>query len=390
MSQTTPSTPEFNPQSIFIESPFLEKNRDRWYPALKFEQGKRIMLQINIPAQDIPNLLQVVPARANDPTSGKDRPEIEGHANEIQDYIEERTKQGKPWILGTLTANIDPAKIQMVDLGRGFCLLFIPPDVKLDLTDGQHRRKAIEQLINSPNSSLLKNDYLPITVILESDFRQCQSDFRDLAQLRMIDKSLLVSYSDTSVRDRITKNIIESVEMFKDKTDKINKNPRTESKLIYTNHFVAKLVSCAFSDNPTDSLKTYPLHESSEEITQCLNEFFLNCSHTQYIAETPVEKLTVQDVIEFKEKCLLGLSVGLEILGRLLNCAYDQTSNAFNMHQVLQLSQLDWSRDSLLWQDNVVTVDPKPKRKSKAYKISYISSSISIAVNLAKENLGWN
>ena len=60
------------------------------------------------------------------------------------------------------------------------------------------------------------------------------------------------------------------------------------------------------------------------------------------------------------------------------------------MHQVLQLSQLDWSRDSLLWQDNVVTVDPKPKRKSKAYKISYISSSISIAVNLAKENLGWN
>ena len=45
------------------------------------------MLQINVPAQDLPTLLQAKPSTDNDPDSGKNRPEVKGHAEEIKDYL---------------------------------------------------------------------------------------------------------------------------------------------------------------------------------------------------------------------------------------------------------------------------------------------------------------
>ena len=38
--------------SAFIEPFFSQYHRDRCYPGLIFQQGKRTMLQINVPASD--------------------------------------------------------------------------------------------------------------------------------------------------------------------------------------------------------------------------------------------------------------------------------------------------------------------------------------------------
>ncbi|MDY7024441.1 MAG: DNA sulfur modification protein DndB, partial [Cyanobacteriota bacterium] len=54
-----------------------------------------------------------------------------------------------------------------------------------------------------------------------------------------------------------------------------------------------------------------------------------------------------------------------------------------------QLAQLDWSRSSSLWADNIITVDPNPKNPAKPYKISFGASNIKFAVNTAKTHLGW-
>ena len=99
--------------------------------------------------------------------------------------------------------------------------------------------------------------------------------------------------------------------------------------------------------------------------------------------------MKTEEVGAFKEESILGTSAGLEVLGHLLYCAYDNDNDNFDTEKVLQLAQLDWSRESPLWQGNVVIIDPKPKNSAKPYKMSANVNSIRIAVSVAKTHLGW-
>jgi DNA sulfur modification protein DndB len=77
---------EMNQRLDSILEPYFSKyHRERCYPGLIFQQGKRKMLQINVPARDLPILLQAIPSTGNDPDSGKNRPEVKGHAEQIKE-----------------------------------------------------------------------------------------------------------------------------------------------------------------------------------------------------------------------------------------------------------------------------------------------------------------
>lgn len=372
-----------------LEPYYAKYHRQKCYPGLIFRQGKRQMIQINVPADDLPTLLQAKPSTDNNPDSGKNRPEVKGHTDEIKHYILNRIGKDKPWIVGTLTANVDPEKIELIELGRGICLVIIPRGVKLDVTDGQHRKRAIHELIESPHGESIADNDFPITLVIEGDFRQCQTDFRDMAQTKALDKSLLLSFGEFEGTVGITKNLIEQVSMFEDKTERIKNSPSTKKKLIYTTNYIAKSVSCAFVNDPNSDLKNHDVAQASEALASCLNQFFSECSQTQDICETNVDDLTVEDIATFKEDCILGRSVGLEILGRLLYLTLNRGIYTFDDEKVLQLAQLNWSTASELWQGNIIKKDPNPKNPSKPYKISASASPIRIAVNAAKTKLGW-
>lgn len=380
------TSPRLDP---FLEPYFAKHHREKCYPGLIFRQGKRQMVQINVPADDLPTLLQAKPSSDNDPDSGKNRPEVKGHAEEIKEYILKRSSNGKPWILGTLTANVDPSKIDIIELGRGICLVVIPRGVKLDITDGQHRKSAIQDLIMGEFGEVIGDNDFPITLVLEPDFNQCQTDFRDMAQTKQLDKSLLLSFGEFEGRVGITKRVVDEVFMFRGKTEKIKNSPALKKKLIYTNNYIIRAVSCAFTNDPNNELRGYDVDRASDSLVKTLNEVFSECSHTRHIFETNPEDLTIEQVAEFRENCVLGISVGLDILGRLLYYTYNQNSMSFESSQVSQIALLNWSRDSHLWKDNVVLIDPKPKNPAKPYKISYVSSAVRIAVNRAKTHLGW-
>lgn len=394
MNATEVSETQSNPQKQLdaLIEPYIIKNyREAWcYPGLFFQQGKRTMIQINVPAAEVPVLLEAKPSDAlkNDPHSGKNRPLVKGHAEEIKNYVVERARADKPWILGTLTANVSKDKIQIVDFGKGMCLIIIPKGVSLDITDGQHRTYAIQELRQGSERSLISHDSFPITLVLEDDFHQCQSDFRDMAQTAPLPKSLLVSFGAMG-RDGITQELIEQVLMFKGKTQKIKASPGSNNKFIYTSNYIAKAVSCAFSGNPNDELLTRDVAEYAEVLTRSLNQLFTECNGTERIASIKVENLTVEDVNSFKESCLLGTSVGLEILGRLLHDAYNEEENNFDKDMISDLAHLSWSRESMLWRDNVVRLDSTAKDPSKPYKIGASASAVKTAVEVVRAKLGW-
>jgi DNA sulfur modification protein DndB len=378
-------SPEIKANFITLVAPlFSEDHIESCYPGLIFHQGKRKMLQINVPAKDLPALLQAKPSTKNDPDSGKNRPEVKGHAKEIKDYVVERAKVGKPWVLGTITANVDEQQIKIHELGRGICIVIIPNGIKLDITDGQHRKTAIHELIFSNESHLVGRDQFAITLILEGDKRQCQTDFRDMAQTKQLDNSLLLSFGEFEGRVGITKNLIEQVLMFQGKTNQIGRNAPTKQKLIYTTNFLARFVSCIFTDSPNDDLKGYNVEQLSEALIECLNKFFSECKDTKDIAETQLDKLTIHQVGAFKESSLLGVSVGLEVLGRLLYWTYQKDSNYFDRQKVSQLAQLDWSRRNSIWENNIVR-----KSINSDYEVQNRPTAIVDAVKIAKITLGW-
>jgi DNA sulfur modification protein DndB len=375
--------------SNLVDPLFSEHHRQKCYLGLIFKQGKRKMIQINVPAEDLPTLLQAKPSENNDPDSGKNRPEVKGHAEEIKDYVIKRVKHDKPWIIGTLTANVDPNKIELEELGRGVCFVAIPRGIKLDITDGQHRKRAIHELIESHHSELIGDNDFPITLVLEEDFNQCQTDFRDMAQSKQLDQSLLVSFGEFEGRVGITKQLIEQVKIFKGKIEKIKRTPASKHKLIYTSNYIANAVGCAFENDKNATLQDYDVEAATNELAKAFNQFFDEYSQTQYIANTETDNLTVEEIDQFKENSILGVSIGLEILGRLLYSTYEQQYQSFNSEKVSQLAQLDWSRSNHLWENNVVTKDPNPKNPAKPYKISTGVNNIRIAVNAAKAQLGW-
>lgn len=358
------------------------------YPALKFRQGKREMIQINVPAIEVPTLLKAKPSNDNDPNSGKNRPLDAKHADGIKEYISHRANAEKPWILGTLTANVAKEKIEIVPIWRDICLVKIPRGVFLEITDGQHRTKAMQQLIMSEGDErdLISNDSFAITLVLEDDLRQCQTDFRDMAQTKTLPPALLVSYGGLG-RDGIAQILVDECPMFRNKTQKIKTSPGSGSKFIYTSNFIAKAVGCAFTNNPNNELLNYNVDESAELLNKHLNLFFSECSHTKHIFLQ--DELKPDEATNFKEICLLGMSVGLEVLGRLMNCCYDNQNNSFEETRIFELTQLNWSRESELWRNNVVRLDNNPKDPKKPFKISASATSVSMAVKQAKEKLEW-
>jgi len=382
--------PEVKAQfSGFIEPFFSKYHRDRCYPGLIFSQGKRTMLQINVPAGHFSDILRADPATDNDPDSGKNRPEVEGHAKEIKEYVLDCARKEKPWILGTITANVSPDKIKVLEFSRGICLVIITRGVKLDITDGQHRKRAIHELIESDEGELISDSDFPITLVLEGDFRQCQIDFRDMAQTRQLDQSLLKSFGEFEGQIGITKELIEQVPMFYEKTEKIKANPAIKKGLIYTTNYIARFVSCVFTNNPNDELLDYNVEKCSEALVKCLNQFISECNETRDIFDRKDKKLKTDEINELREKGLLGRSAGLEVLGRLLHCAYVKGSYSFDQEKVSQLAQIDWRRSNPLWESNLIRIDPNPKNPNKRYKLSTGANAVTDAVKRVKDTLGW-
>jgi DNA sulfur modification protein DndB len=359
-----------------IEPYFAEHHKEKCYPGLVLQQGHRKMVQINVPADHLLTLLQSKPSTDNDPDSGKNRNEEKNHVKVIKEYVLKCAKNNKPWILGTLTANVDPSEITIIELGRGICIVIIKRGSKLDITDGQHRKRAIEELMLSADSHVVSEHDFPITLVLEDNFSQCQTDFRDMAQTRPLDKSLLLSFGEFEGKVGITKNIIKNVSMFNAKTELIKKSPPKNSKFIFTMNYLAQFVSNSFTNYPGNDLEDYDVAGASFVLTECLNTFFSNCADTEYISNSPLESITIEDVHNFKNSCILVKSVGLQSLGKLLYTTYDSENNVFDRDRVMELTKVDWSKNSPMWIGNI--------------DIGSNATAESKAIMAVKNYLDWN
>lgn len=297
-------------------------------------QGQRLTIQIIVYASEISNLFGTA-----------SRPVIESHVSEIKEYILKRVNANKKWILGAITANVEPKLIEWESIGSGLYIVSIPNATPLKITDGQHRISAIAELMTTDHRELIANEQIPLTLVLDGNERQADVDFQDMARGTSIPDSLLVAFNFEG-RDAIASELIRRVDLFRGSTRSDSASPGSGSKYIYTINYIAGLVGCAMKGEKNALLDEYDSIEKIEqigiELGKLLNQFFSRCPMTSILASS--NEITPEEVKQFRSSSILALSVGLEILGCLI---YQVRHENITVSQIA--TQIDWTRDNNQW-----------------------------------------
>lgn len=352
-----------------IESAKLAQyGKERVYVAIGDYQGGRLILQIAVYLSEIPTLI---------PATG--RPTNVSHVKEIKKYILHRASNGLAWILGSLTVNVNPDDIQWQSIGANMYVVTIPNGTPMQISDGQHRIKAITELMASnEHRNLIAAEQAALILVLESDPTQSNVDFGDMAKTMVLSSALLVAYGNVG-RDAIAQQVAQRVRLFHNKTQWSQASPGTGTRYIYSLNYVAHMVGCAIAGEPDAQLdKEYDTVTSIElistELSELLNEFFSCCFATTKLVE--IEDLCPSRVAQFKSDSILGLSVGLEVLGHIIYWYRSFGSGAIAINQIA--TSIDWSRNSDWWSDIIFPQNDAGDLKLRS--VSGHSSDLSTSV----------
>ena len=176
---------------------------------------------------------------------------------------------------------------------------------------------------------------------------------------------------------------------FREHVDRVKHAAKIDQRRQYKGRYNRDIIKLLCKDgllDPKNNLEDCNVELLSECLTSALNLFFSECTQTKYIHQVSHNDLTVEDVAGFKDNCILGRSVGIEVLGRLFYEAQNDYDKSFNFTKISQLAQLDWSKDSNLWQGNIILEN---QDASKSFKVSTGSSAVKMAITVTKNTLGW-
>ena len=185
-------------------------------PAHRFTQGGRYVYSFIL---DLPTLDSLLPDRVDENMIREaNRRLTPSHALAIQDYLEKQDK----WLLGTLMMGIDSNAIEFrpwQDTNRpvvaGQLCVRTATDVKI--FDGQHRRRAIKDALESLKENLrmasrlasLQGASVPIMLYSESRIDSLRQMFADAAQTKTIERNTVAVFDRRDAFNRAAEQLLE-------------------------------------------------------------------------------------------------------------------------------------------------------------------------------------
>ena len=253
-------------------------------PAHRFTQGRRTVFTF---ALDLRQLDSILPQRIDeDVVREANRRLTPSHAKKIESYL--RTHDD--WVLGAILLGIDSEAVKFTSFedkegnpNPMFGELEIPYDCmnSLRLFDGQHRRRAIQDLlagfVNEENKLLrsideesenpdtattlkeqlaevrekresLEKQSLPIVLYKEGDIRALRQMFADAAQTKPIEAVTRARFDDRDPFNRAAYEIREQSELFRNDRIEMERNTvaRTSPCLLAFNQLATTLKTLMF------------------------------------------------------------------------------------------------------------------------------------------------
>lgn len=221
-------------------------------PAHRFRQGGRNVYAF---ALDLETLDSLLPDRVDDSVvRDANRPLTQRHAEDIQEYLRERTD----WLLGTLLLGIPPDAVEFnpytsdtdTDSSVGQLTIRAAYAARMKMFDGQHRRRAIKGLLqelshntrHAKKLSSLKEASLPIMLYAEDSTKALRQMFADAAQTRPIERNAVAQFDQRDAFNLAALSIAEESDLFAGRVEMNRASvPRSSPNIIAINQLAVTL-----------------------------------------------------------------------------------------------------------------------------------------------------
>lgn len=375
----------------------------RAFPCSLFKQGDREIVAAVFTVQYVVNELKTIPVQKDkgisDVMVAMNRPIDSAHAKVTKDYIlrNYRTK----YILPPMTLNFqDAIDIYTIDLSGAHVVpgfMVVPYGVKFSVTDGQHRKKALEDLAKDHREAYneIINDGISVMIVVENNLSQIHQDFADCSKTKPLPKSLIAVYDKRNPANGLVIDLINECPLFYDKVDAtattLSKN---SSKLLLVSQvrsFLKELIRGNSAVGDVDFEKYVTdlfVDANTPQYITALNKFkdvinILTQRITVLKDVSKLEGLERNRIPQLRSSYLILNSAGLNIIGRVLYTIWQNQEFANNIDiYINKLAEIDWKKDNKLWQGNIVASG------SKGLKISTSNSTLKAAVEVVKKQIG--
>jgi hypothetical protein len=195
-----------------------------------FVQGERLQFTTAMPVRQMIEVTKIDRSKKKDPVmeamEHSNRPEEQGHAKAIRAYLLSTACIGEKFILPAFTFNYgvgldeDSPIVTLMLFGATTegantwpGILCLPPNAKLDNTDGAHRRSQIDGILSDPKIDVekkdaLRNNAVDVKIVFECSRPDSHQDFADCGKAKAIAKSLVTTFDVRDERNQRSRDLV--------------------------------------------------------------------------------------------------------------------------------------------------------------------------------------
>lgn len=307
------------------------------------------------------------------------RPLIEDHAAGIKDYLVKYADE--KFILPSITLSTgSDIRFYSGNVGDATFVpgvLVIPMGSKLNIVDGQHRKKAILDTLaeltktDPEKAARFRAQGVAVLIVSESETRQVHQDFSDCSKTKALPPSLIALYDVRNRANGLLVDLEDRVSVFKGKLDGNAKTLTARSEYLFLVNQVRQMVketvggNYAMGELDFEKLSNRKLAEGEayaralETYVEFLQAFTeANPVWSELATAAPpdpsAKKAQPGSVSKRRAEGWIHLTAtGLVLIGRVIkHCV--STPGIDHGAVARSLAALDWSRDSALFAGNIV------------------------------------
>ena len=305
------------------------------FPAVRGIQARKEYFTAMVPLEIIPKIFQFVDEELP-PEMRAQRIINKSRIPEIRDYI---VKNPDTYVFSSLAVSVDGdmcfEPINEADPMIGH--ISISMNSRFLINDGQHRQAAIAEAIKDCKD--LKNEHISVVFYHDNGLRHSQQMFSDLNRYAMRPtKSINILFNSREESAIIAKDIINTVPIFKDWTEKEKTTVSSRSKALFT--------LSAISSATIELLKGID-HDTAEK-TKIAIQFWTTVS--KKMSDWQAVMKNSKKPSEVRESSICSLSITLVAIGNGGNAILKQYPTTWKK-QLNNLSHVNWKKDNPIWND---------------------------------------
>ena len=219
-------------------------------PAVMFRQGQRMMLSTAFQVPLIRNRLQLHSAEKRGTVeqvrSATNRPTMPDHVSNVKNYLNDNI--GGRYIIPPMTLNVrQPMNVYEPSYPSTLktVWLVLPASARLEITDGGHRKAAIDKVSEQLDDEKLANfdqDAVAVMITVEDDMHQIHQDFADCSKTKPLPKSQLAAYDRRNPANGLVLDLIEKCPIFAGKIDSTSTTLSINSTKLFLTNQVRQMV----------------------------------------------------------------------------------------------------------------------------------------------------